>query len=214
MEVSETGRKMIEGFEGLRLEAYKDAVGVWTIGYGHTAGVKAGQKITAEEASRLLTEDLDIFSNGVEALLKRVPTQAQFDAMVSLAYNIGLGGFARSTVLRKFNEGKDKEAAAAFALWNKGGGRVLAGLIKRRAAEASHYLSTESVTENEDASMENIKGFFALNKTNVMAVVAIIGAVAGWLTGTIGPVETAGAIWAAVQTMNIRHAVTKMTSKS
>lgn len=210
MEVSEAGRKLIAGFEGCRLEAYKDIVGVWTIGYGHTEGVSAGQKITQEEADGLLAKDLDLFANGVEKLLTRVPTQAQFDAMVSLAFNIGLSGFKGSSILKYFNAGQDSKAAEYFLKWNKAGGKIVSGLVRRRAAEAELYLSTSSVTEKEPKEM-NWTDY--LNKTNLTAVGAIIAAIIAFATGTIGVPELVAAIWAAVQTMNIRHAITK-TEKS
>lgn len=156
MKVSDSARRMIEGFEGCRLTAYLDIVGVPTIGYGHTKGVHLGQVITQAQADQMLADDLErVYGAQVEKLLRDVPTtQAQFDAMVSLAYNIGSGdwlngridrydkgGFEDSSILKHHLRGEYDAAAASFALWNKAGGRELAALTRRRAAEARLYLS-------------------------------------------------------------------------
>lgn len=144
MKTSAAGIQLIRHFEGCVLQAYKDPVGVPTIGYGHTsmAGppeVKLGMKITQEEANEILARDLGKYEAAVTRGLARVPTQNQFDAMVSLCYNVGPGNFAKSSVLRHFNAGQFGSAASSFALWNKADGRVLAGLSRRRAAEASLF---------------------------------------------------------------------------
>jgi lysozyme len=145
MKISDHGLALIKEFEGLRLNAYRDAVGVWTIGYGHTstAGdpvVKSGLKITEQEAGNLLRRDVVKYERAVEGKLTRIPNQNQFDAMCSLCYNIGGGAFARSSVLRFFNSGLDAKAANAFLAWNKAGGKVLQGLTRRRAAEMALYI--------------------------------------------------------------------------
>lgn len=141
MRVSEQGLAFIRKHEGLRLRAYRCPAGVWTIGYGTTRGVREGQEITQAEAERLLAEDVEYFSHGVLAAITRRPSQAQFDALVSFAYNIGVTGFRRSSVLRAHNAGDFAAAGRAFALWNKAGGRELPGLTRRRADEAALYLS-------------------------------------------------------------------------
>jgi lysozyme len=136
-------RAMIEGWEGSVLTAYRDPVGILTIGYGHTGpDVTEGQTITKEEADETLANDLGKFEDGVNAAVDTAPTtQGQFDAMVSLSFNIGLGNFRKSTVLRKHLESDYTPAADAFLLWNKAGGRVLPGLVKRREGERGVYLS-------------------------------------------------------------------------
>jgi lysozyme len=125
--------------------AYKCPAGVWTIGFGHTKGVKEGDKITREKASDLLLKDLDIFSPGVEKAIgvegMKHTTENQFSAMVSLAYNIGLSAFESSSVLRKHKEKNYDGAAYSFLLWNKAGGKVLNGLVHRREMEKWLYLS-------------------------------------------------------------------------
>lgn len=138
---------LVKEFEGLRLQAYQDSVGVWTIGYGTTAAAgvgiapKAGMKITEADAEHYLRAGLEKFAAQVAPLIKVPVTGNEFGACLSLAYNIGPGAFARSSVLRKLNAGDKAGAAKAFALWNKAGGKVLAGLTRRRAAEAALFLS-------------------------------------------------------------------------
>lgn len=119
MRVSDDGVNLIKYFEGLRLVAYEDAVGVWTIGYGHTGNVWDGMTIEPDQAEHLLRADLIHFENGVERALRHEPKQNQFDAMVSLAYNIGVRNFTRASVLYFFNRKKHDEAAESFMLWNK-----------------------------------------------------------------------------------------------
>jgi lysozyme len=136
-------RAMIEGWEGLVLTAYRDPVGILTIGYGHTGpDVQQGQTITQQQADQLLADDLHKFEAGVNQAVGNAPTtQGQFDAMASLAFNIGLGNFEHSTVLRKHLESDYEHAADAFLLWNKAAGQVLPGLVKRRDGERAVYLS-------------------------------------------------------------------------
>lgn len=139
--INAAGIALIKEFEGLRLEAYKDAVGVWTIGYGSTGDhVKPGMDITEEQAEILLLGDLDRFERAV-SVMAPVATDNQFAAMVSLAFNVGEGegGFKTSTLRRKHNEGDHEGAANEFARWNKAGGKILGGLTRRRAAEAALY---------------------------------------------------------------------------
>jgi lysozyme len=137
--INAAGLALIKEFEGCRLDAYKDAVGVLTIGYGSTGPhVHSGDHITPQEAEALLQSDLGRFEQAVEqAALK--PTDNQFAAMVALSFNIGISALLRSTVLREHNAGHYQAAAEAFKLWNKAGGRELAGLTRRRAAEADLY---------------------------------------------------------------------------
>lgn len=138
MKIGPRGLALIKQYEGCRLKAYKCPAGVWTIGYGSTgAHVTAGKVISQVEADALLAKDLERFERAVGNAVH--PTQSQFDAMVSLAFNIGMGAFNGSSVLRKHNAGDHAGAKASFALWNKAGGRVLSGLVLRRAAEAALY---------------------------------------------------------------------------
>lgn len=135
---SAIGIDLICSFEGLRLNAYNDGVGVWTIGYGTTVingvKVKKGDTCTLEQAKSYMASDLKKFEAAVNKVT--VPlNQNQFDALVSLSYNIGTGAFANSTLLKKLNAGDYDGAAAQFDVWNKAGGKVMKGLVNRRAAE-------------------------------------------------------------------------------
>ena len=146
MNIDARGIILIKSFEGLRLNAYPDpgtGGAPWTIGYGHTGpDVYPGLKITEAEAEALLRKDLARFERGVDRLIEGAFTsQVQFDAMVSLAYNIGLGGFQRSSVLRHHRAGNKLRAAASFLMWVKAAGRTLPGLVRRRNAERKLYLS-------------------------------------------------------------------------
>jgi lysozyme len=139
MTVSDAGLALIKSAEGLRLSAYLCPAGVWTIGYGTTRGVKPGQVITEDEAEAMLRADVERFARGVSERIQVPVTQGQFDALVSLAYNIGLAAFGKSTLLRLLNESKYALSAQQFDRWNKAAGRVLPGLTKRRAAERAMF---------------------------------------------------------------------------
>ncbi|MGR2682942.1 lysozyme [Chromobacterium haemolyticum] len=141
MNISANGIKLIQQFEGLRLKAYQDAVGVWTIGYGHTGpDVTPGLVITQAQADALLARDLSRFETGVTRLVQVPLHQNQFDALVSFSYNLGLGSLQNSTLLRLLNQRDYAGAAAQFPRWNKAGGKVLPGLTRRRAAEQALFL--------------------------------------------------------------------------
>ncbi len=123
MQISNKGLRLLQEREGLRLKAYKDTVGVWTIGYGHTSAaggfkVNPNSVITKEQASEIFSKDLEKFEGAINKLIHVNVLQDQYDALVSLAYNIGLGAFGRSTVLKRVNLGDDR-AAAAILMWNK-----------------------------------------------------------------------------------------------
>ena len=140
MTMSTSGVEMICGFEGLHLSAYDDGVGVWSIGFGTTVypsgtRVKKGDICTLEQAKSFMTHDLKKFEHTVYQQVKVTMHQTQFDALVSLTYNIGAGAFRNSTLLKKLNVGDYQGASAQFDVWNKVGGRVLQGLVNRRAVE-------------------------------------------------------------------------------
>jgi len=144
MKISQKGIDLIKQFEGVSLKAYPDpGTGgePWTIGYGHTGGVKKGDVVTQAQAEELLHKDLIKFEAGVSNALTVETTQNQFDAMVSLAFNIGLGNFTKSTLLRKHNAKCWQCAAVQFGVWRNAGGKVMNGLIRRRAAERELYCS-------------------------------------------------------------------------
>ena len=135
LSTSAAGVELIKRFEGLRLNAYQDSVGVWTIGYGHTKTAKAGQRITADEAHRLLIQDVIDHEAHIKRLVKVPLKQQEFDALSSWVFNLGGGSLASSTLLKKLNAGDYVGAANEFPRWNKAGVKELAGLTIRRNAE-------------------------------------------------------------------------------
>lgn len=141
MKTSQKGIDLITKFEGFRNRAYKCPAGVWTIGYGHTKGVKAGQSVTLEGAQDLLRQDLKNFEDWVNKLVKVELTQGQFDALVSFCFNLGPGALDSSTLLKLVNQQKFALAADQFKRWNKAGGVELSGLTKRRLAERDLFVS-------------------------------------------------------------------------
>ena len=141
MNVSENGIKLIKQFEGLRTQAYKPTPNdVWTIGYGHTHGVKKGDTITMEKATEYLKQDIQVYENAINTLVKVQLTQNQFDALVSFVFNIGVGAFKNSTMLKFLNANHIPLAAGQFDRWNKQKGVVLEGLTARRKAEKELFL--------------------------------------------------------------------------
>lgn len=147
MKLDSNGYKLIQGFEGLKLSAYKDSVGIPTIGYGNITyengtKVKMGDKITQERAGQLFQHFADSFASKVAGLIKKEVKQNQFNAMVSLAYNIGIGAFSKSTLLKKVNiNPNDPTIKDEFAKWKLAGGKVIQGLVNRRKKEAELYFS-------------------------------------------------------------------------
>ena len=142
--ISEKGLNLLKEFEGLRLEAYQCSAGIWTIGYGHTYKVKRGDIITKEKAELLLRNDLGFTENKIEELVKVPINQNQFDALVSLAFNIGVGAFNTSTLLRKLNTGDYEGAASEFPKWRKAKGIVVEGLVKRREKEQALFKEVDN----------------------------------------------------------------------
>ena len=131
-------------FEGCKLTAYRCPAGVWTIGVGHTKGVKQGQKITEAQAISLLKGDLLPCENYVNNL-GVCKTQGQFDALVDFCFNLGTGALGRSTLLKFIRQGKAEQyIRGEFAKWVKSGGKTLTGLVKRRAWEADRYFGKQS----------------------------------------------------------------------
>lgn len=146
MRASENGINLIKQFEGCRLTAYQDSVGVWTIGYGWTQSVDGnpvakGMVITQQKADDLLKQGVVQYENGVNSLVKVQLNQNQFDALVDFAYNLGVNALKGSTLLKKLNTGDYAGAANEFTKWNKAGGKEVAGLTRRREAEKSLFLS-------------------------------------------------------------------------
>jgi lysozyme len=148
MKVNAEGYALLKRFEGCVLKAYKCPAGVWTIGFGNTfyedgTKVKEGDVITQKRADELAKFIVEQFANSIREMIKQPLNENQFSACVSLAYNIGTGGFKKSSVLRKLNANPlDASIADSFRLWNKGGGKVLRGLVNRREAEIQLYFKS------------------------------------------------------------------------
>lgn len=132
---------MIKDFEGLRLTAYKCSAGIWTIGWGHTDGVKQGDKITVEQAEELYRVDTQIRREAVDAVVDVELTNGQFNALVSLCFNIGISAFTKSTLVKKLNDGDMLGTAMEFQKWSKIGTDRSKGLLRRRCLEAAEFLS-------------------------------------------------------------------------
>jgi lysozyme len=142
MKISDEGLALIKRFEGLELTAYRCPAGVLTIGYGSTGPhVKPGMCISEAEADKLLRKDVARFEEGVSHIVGTT-TQNRFDALVSFTFNLGLGNLMSSTLLKKHRAGAFGAAADQFLRWDKANGRVLAGLTRRREAEAAMYRGT------------------------------------------------------------------------
>ena len=136
MKTSQKGVALIKRFEGCHLEAYLCPASVWTIGYGHTCDVTDADVIDEEGAEAFLIEDLEEFEGYVNDLVEVDLTQNQFDALVAWTFNLGPGALKESTLLRKLNEGDFGDIPHQIRRWNRAGGQVLNGLVRRREAEA------------------------------------------------------------------------------
>lgn len=142
--------ELIKHFEGVKLTAYADPIGIPTIGIGTTryengAKVKLGDVITEERALQLLAHDVTKFAQAVNSRIKTTIHQHHFDALVSFTYNVGIGNFEASTLLKLLNRADFNGASKEFVRWNKAGGKVLAGLTRRRQAEAELFLTGRMV---------------------------------------------------------------------
>lgn len=154
MQLSDEGLRLIKSFEGYLDKqpdgsclAYTCPAGVATIGWGCTEGVKLGMRWTEAEAEAGLRREIAKFEAGVLRLATVEINQNEFDALVSFSYNVGLGALEKSSVLKRLNAGDRTGAAQAFRLWNKGGGKVLPGLVSRRAREAALFLKPASAPD-------------------------------------------------------------------
>lgn len=175
--------------EGCRLKAYRDIVGVWTIGWGETRGVTAGMVWTQQQADERFCESLTEFVEGVRKLCKNPPSDNELGAMASLAYNIGLGGFARSTVLRQHNAGEHQAAARAFALWNKAGGKVVRGLTLRRAKESALYLTPDSEVYEPMPQQVDAESSLVDSPIAQSGVISVVGGVVAAASAALDPVK-------------------------
>ena len=143
MKTSAEGTALIKKFEGCELEAYQCSAGVWTIGYGHTKDVEEGDTISKDQAEEMLVEELHEYENYVNEYVNVALSQNQFDALVSWVYNLGPANLKASTMLKVLNDGKYEDVPYQMKRWNKAGGKVLDGLVRRREAEALLYQGRE-----------------------------------------------------------------------
>ena len=141
MTTSPNGRKFIEDLEGVRLKAYQDGGGVWTIGYGHILGVKSGDICSFDQADKWLSEDLTKAEAAVNKHVTQPLNQNQYDALVIFTFNVGVEGFETSTLLRLLNHGDTMGAANQFLLWVHIKGVFSPGLLNRRTAERQLFLT-------------------------------------------------------------------------
>jgi lysozyme len=152
--INQAGIELIKRWEGCELKAYKDVAGVWTVGYGLTSGagfIEVGPDtvLTQEEADWYLEQVVDKFAADIKPFITAEINENQFAAFVSLAYNVGVGGFKKSSALRHFNAGNLDKVPAAMRMWNKAGGKTVKGLINRREAEIQLFLTpVTAVTQN------------------------------------------------------------------
>lgn len=166
MKISEKGLSMIERFEGCLLKSSNKLDGVWTIGYGQTGSyygkrVRRGMTTTKAEAHAWLRDhSIKTYEDAVTQAVKVPLNQNQFDALVSFAYNVGVGALKQSTALRKLNAGDYAGAADALTMWTKCNGKVLAGLVRRRKEERALFLTpvTQTNTGNTDLLRKGDKG--------------------------------------------------------
>lgn len=188
MKMNVKGVGLLIEFEGFRSEAYLCPAGVWTIGFGFTRGVKPGDKMTRSEAAARLKTELTEYEEGVFSACTLTPNDNEFSALVCFAFNVGIAGFKKSTVLKRHNESNKEAAARAFGLWNKAGGKTLPGLTRRRMAEAALYLEPVAIDEVEmpqsidpekpmTASTINRASVVAGGTASIAAVTQTLGAI-------------------------------------
>lgn len=195
--ISKEGLALIKKWEGLRLSAYEDLVGVWAIGYGHTSAVGTphvhkDMRITEAEAEKILCQDLQKFEYVVEQTVTVPLNDEQFAALVSFSYNVGTEAFRNSTLLKKLNKGNYEAVPTELQKWTRVGGKRLRGLVNRRAAEAGLWVQGSYVSPNYQ--IIESKGVTDICK--VEAIAPIIGSFSG-LGGIFagnGPVQWALAV--------------------
>lgn len=178
MNVTEEAIELIREFEGFRGRAYRCPAGVWTIGHGHTAMagapvVAAGMEVTRAEADAILRRDVAAVAEGVRRLLRAPLNGRQFSALVSFAFNVGLGNLASSSVLRAANAGDLDRVPRRLMLWTKAKGRTLPGLVRRRAAEAAMFAGEDEAHGRlQPDAIAAEEGKPAIRSTTVLAAIA------------------------------------------
>ena len=203
MKLTAEGLTLIKAFEGFRARAYKCPAGIWTIGYGHTSNagppdVHEGMVVSRDEADAILARDAQSFAAGVAKDLKVEIGDQQFSALVSFAYNVGLGNFRSSSVLRAVNAGDVTAVPRRLQLWIRAGGKVLPGLVRRRAAEAELFVgegraletpsgTSISVPSGKPIGQSTTAGAAAAAVTagTTAAVAAAKGGAMGWIAASL-----------------------------
>lgn len=162
MKTGQAGIDLIKQFEGLKLKAYLDIVGVPTIGFGSTGpDIKIGMTWTPEQCEERLKKDLEKFENAINSAVKAPLTQNQFDALVCFTYNVGSGAFTGSTLLKLLNKSESiTKVADQFLRWNKAGGKEVAGLTRRRTAERELFLKSEVQLDKDVPSESDMNDIF------------------------------------------------------
>ena len=204
-QISPHGLEKLKQWEGLKTKAYKDAGGVWTIGYGHTATAgepkpRAGMVITAAEAESILLKDLTQYEAAVESLVKVELNDNQFAALVSFVYNIPLVSFKKSTLLKKLNAGNYNAVPTELMKWTKAGGKKIQGLVNRRRAEGYLWMEGAFVT-SKDVVPEQKAVHPALKPEVIGPVISTASGLTGFATGS-GPFQ-----WALAAVMVIGVAI-------
>ncbi|WP_034987491.1 lysozyme [Bartonella florencae] len=192
--ISQEGLTLIKKWEGLRLNAYKDAVGVWTIGYGHTSAagkpfIHKGMTINEKQAEEILCQDLQKFETTVAQAVTVSLNSYQFAALVSFCYNVGTTAFCNSTLLKKLNNGDYEAIPTELQKWTKAGGKRLQGLANRRAAEAGLWAKGAFISSNyQTVETKDSTGLF---KAEALApIIGSFSGLGGLLAGN-GPVQWA-----------------------
>lgn len=213
MQVNQRGLELIKEFEGFRSKAYKCSAGVWTVGYGHTSAAGAPvvgpmTKVTLAQGEDILRRDLATFEEAVGSAVRVELTPNQFSALVSFCFNVGAGAFRGSSVLKAVNAKQFADVPRRLALWNKAGGKVLPGLVRRRAAEAALFLepdkkraSTKAVEAAEAREVpDQPRGKKAIESTTNIAagaagVAGSVAAITDISSGAARTAENATTIW-------------------
>ena len=198
MQVNNASLDLIRRFEGWRSKAYKCSAGVLTIGYGHTSSagaprVKPGMTISKADGEEILRRDVENFAKGVRRLLKVDLNPNQFGALVSFAYNVGLGNFKKSSVLRVANARQFDRVPRRLALWNKAKGKVLKGLVRRRGDEGALFMTPVSAAVSDAEEPINDKSHIdepvgkpmTQSTTNIAAIITALAGVTGTLSGSM-----------------------------
>ena len=193
-QISPHGLEKLKQWEGLKTKAYKDSGGVWTIGYGHTATAgepkpRAGMVITAAEAESILLRDLAQYEAAVENNVKVKLNDNQFAALVSFAFNVGIGAFKNSTLLKKLNQGNFNAVPTELMKWTKAGGKKIQGLVNRRRAEGYLWMEGAFVT-SKDVVPEQKKENPLFQKETILSVGGMANGLTGYAAGS-GPFQWA-----------------------